>query len=110
MQAAAPMHAPGRTSAAETPGAAGPATGAGPLTAVDLSLRTARGAAATEPTVVAATLGVTPPPPAATADRAPNGNAPAQAPSMPIQDLAERVFHILERRLIVERERRGLRS
>lgn len=110
MQAAAPMHAPGRISAAETPGATGPVAGAGPLTAVELSLRTARGAAATEPTVVAATLGATPPTPAAPADRAPNGNPPAQASSMPIQDVAERVFHILERRLIVERERRGLRS
>ncbi|HET7863794.1 MAG TPA: hypothetical protein VFL86_05245 [Burkholderiaceae bacterium] len=94
-------------SAADTPGATNPSAGPGPLTAAELSLRTAQAAA---PTVVAATLGAAPPPPAAPAAQAPAGNSPTQAAAMPIQDLAERVFHILERRLVVARERRGIRS
>jgi hypothetical protein len=65
---------------------------------------------AAAPTLVSATLAAAP---SSTANAAaPPADATAQAPlpPLPIQALADRVFSLLERRLVVERERRGVRS
>jgi hypothetical protein len=63
------------------------------------------------PTVVAATLGAATPTAAAQpAHQDLSGSQRANLSSMPIQILADRIFSILERRLVVERERRGIRS
>jgi len=79
-------------------------------TATELTLRTASAEASPLPTLVAATLGAAAPPPTAAAPQALSASHGANLSSMSIQSLADRVFGILERRLVIERERRGIRS
>jgi hypothetical protein len=103
------LHSPAMTHRVNGPAAPHPGAGARPM-AAELTLRSSRADARPVPTVVAATLGVAAPAPAPqNADKAMESNQASTVSSMPIQMLADRVFRILERRLVVERERRGIR-
>jgi hypothetical protein len=115
--AAVALHAPVLTSraAAATATASRTVSIAGGVAprAAEAGPATAAQAAAAVPTLVAATLGTGTALPAASPSGSPsnpNGSAAATTASMPIQALADRVFSLLERRLVVERERRGIRS
>lgn len=104
LQAPAMTH---RTAVSATPQ---PAAGARPTTA-ELTLRSARADVNPGPTLVAATLGVAAPAPTPQpANQALGSHQVPAVSSMSIQILADRIFRILERRLVVERERRGIRS
>jgi hypothetical protein len=115
--AAVALHAPALTSRAATASATASrsvsaAGGAAPR-AAESGPGTAAQAAAAVPTLVAATLGPGTALPAASASGSTsnaNGRAAATTASLPIQALADRVFSLLDRRLVIERERRGIRS
>jgi hypothetical protein len=103
------LQAPAMTHRTAAP-APQPAAGARPM-AAELTLRSSRADVNPVPTVEAATLGVVAPTQAAQpANQAMESSQVSPASSMPIQVLADRIFRILERRLVVERERRGIRS
>jgi len=89
---------------------AAPPARAARQSAVDLTLRASRAdagqAASAHPEIPRAQLM---PAPAYQPPAAPDPVAPAAAAPVSIQALAERVCRVLERRLIVERERRGIR-
>jgi hypothetical protein len=105
-----PLHAPALTPRVAMAGPAVPTAGAA-TRAIEPGPVAAAQAATAVPTIVAATLGAGASPPAASpSGGASAGGAAATAASMPIQALADRVFSLLERRLVVERERRGIRS
>lgn len=96
--------------------ASGPGRAAPGIGDVELNLRKVAASApvTAAPTLVSATLAATPSSPTSAAAPPADATAQAQAqahlPPLPIQALADRVFSILERRLVVERERRGIRS
>ena len=78
-----------------------------PQPAAELAFRSSITNVNPVPTVVAATLGaIAPTPPPQPTNKSSESN---QASSMPVEILADQIFRILERRLVVERERRGIR-
>ncbi|MER2515820.1 MAG: hypothetical protein ABTR92_05355 [Candidatus Accumulibacter phosphatis] len=94
----------------DVPTAAQPAAGTRPM-ATELTLRTSFAEENPLPTLVAATLGAATPTPTALATHQDlSSSHGGKVSSMSIEFLADRVFSILERRLVVERERRGIRS
>ena len=94
----------------DVPTAAQPAAGTRPM-ATELTLRTSFAEENPLPTLVAATLGAATPTPTALATHQDlSSSQGGKVSSMSIEFLADRVFSILERRLVVERERRGIRS
>lgn len=101
---------PSLTHRVVSPEAAPPSTAERPM-ATELTLRAPWATADAVATVTAATLGAPAPSPVTEsvnpASPASHEVAPA---SLPIQHLADRIFRILERRLVVERERRGIRQ
>jgi hypothetical protein len=105
------LHAPALTSRVATATASRPVSAAGAAPRAAEAGPATGAQAAAGPTLVAATLGPgTAQPAASPAGSAPNGSAAAMVAALPIQALADRVFSLLERRLVVERERRGIRS
>ena len=78
-----------------------------PRTTAALTLQKPRVEVAQIPTLLSATLGAAVP--AAQAASMPDSGAPSVVSTLSIEALADRIFHILERRLVVERERRGIR-
>ena len=104
------LQAPDMTYLVDGQAAAHPAAGAQPI-ATELTLRTPLAEVNPHPTLVAATLSAATPTPTAPATHQDlHTRQEANASSMSIEFLADRIFSILERRLVVERERRGIRS
>jgi hypothetical protein len=103
------LQPPTMTHRLDAPAAPLPAAGARPM-ATELTLHSSRADAKPVATVVAATSGVAAPTPAPQhANKVMESSQASTVSSMPIRILADRVFRILERRLVVERERRGIR-
>jgi hypothetical protein len=81
-----------------------------PLASPALTLPKPPTGVTSNPTLVSATLEATAPTVAAQAATRTSDHGPASVVSaLSIEALADRIFHILERRLVVERERRGIR-
>lgn len=84
-----------------------------PATDAAATLPMAPGAMHPGAALPSATLHALTPASAATAPSTHRPAADASAHSttaLPLNQLADRIFHLLERRLVIERERRGLRS
>ncbi|MBK7954310.1 MAG: hypothetical protein IPK02_10300 [Candidatus Accumulibacter sp.] len=104
------LQAPNMTYLVDVQTAAQPTAGARAM-AAELTLRTSLAEVNPPPTLVAATLGAATPTPTAPATHQDlSGSQGSKGSSMSIEFLADRIFGILERRLVVERERRGIRS